>query len=267
MLLTKVECESVTPRKDFITDMAFIFRHPSNLMDSLEVMAHGLECVTRIITTLHCAVIHTALVVNLCVFLEITLVLKSFVTEVTRVRTLITVTESDVDLQSCQSGAGHVTEGTFDLIHMLTNVIPQKSLTGKGFATMFTYQRLYGLGLPVKVVKQFSVAGEQAATCRTGDESLLSVAPHVFSQTVLDLKEGIAACPVAEERLLLLCKSLWLSTFYVIVHMSVEPLRIIKCAITVLPLANVSIRSFWKQVAAVQALVAARQVRTGLEQL
>lgn len=37
--------------------------------------------------------------------------------------------------------------------------------------------------------------------------------------------------------------------------------------ITVLPLANVSIRSFGDQVVAVQALVAAGQIRAGLEQL
>ena len=40
-----------------------------------------------------------------------------FVTEVTREGPLITVAESDVDFQSCQSGAGHVTERTLHLIH------------------------------------------------------------------------------------------------------------------------------------------------------
>lgn len=48
----------------------------TNLMHSFEVVAHGWECMTRIITTLHCAVIHGALVVNLCVLLQVTLVLK-----------------------------------------------------------------------------------------------------------------------------------------------------------------------------------------------
>lgn len=124
VLLAKVKCKCVAPREDLITDVAFVFGHPSVLMHSLEVVAHGLERVTRIITTLYCTVIHRALVVNLSVLLEITLVLESFVTEVTWEGPLITVAEADVDLQSCQSGAGHVTEGTFHLIHMLTNVIP-----------------------------------------------------------------------------------------------------------------------------------------------
>ncbi len=51
----------------------------------------------------------------------------------------------------------------------------------------------YGLGLPVQVVKQLSVAGEHAATRGTGYQPLLSVAPHVFSQTVPDLEESITA--------------------------------------------------------------------------
>lgn len=50
------------------------------------------------------------------------------------------------------------------------------------------------LGLPVKVVKQLRVAREHAATRGTGYESLLSVATHVFSQTIPDLEESIAAC-------------------------------------------------------------------------
>lgn len=40
-----------------------------------------------------------------------------FVTEVTREGPLVTVAKPDVDLQSCQSGAGHVTERTLHLIH------------------------------------------------------------------------------------------------------------------------------------------------------
>lgn len=32
MLLAKVKCESVTPREDFITDVAFIFGHPPDLL-------------------------------------------------------------------------------------------------------------------------------------------------------------------------------------------------------------------------------------------
>ena len=48
-------------------------------MDSLEVVAHGLECVTGIIASLHCTVIHGALVVNLGMLLQITLVLESVI--------------------------------------------------------------------------------------------------------------------------------------------------------------------------------------------
>lgn len=39
------------------------------------------------------------------------------VAEVTWERTLVTVAEPDVDLQSCKRGAGHVTEGTLHLIY------------------------------------------------------------------------------------------------------------------------------------------------------
>lgn len=48
----------------------------TNLVHSFEVVAHGRVCMTRIITTLHRAVIHGALVVNLCVLLQVALVLK-----------------------------------------------------------------------------------------------------------------------------------------------------------------------------------------------
>lgn len=48
-----------------------------NLVRSLEVVAHGGEGLTGVITTLHCAAIHGAFIVNLSVFLEIRLVLKS----------------------------------------------------------------------------------------------------------------------------------------------------------------------------------------------
>lgn len=50
------------------------------------------------------------------------------------------------------------------------------------------------LGLPVQVVEQLSVAGEHAATGGTGHQLLLSVAPHVLPQSVLDLEESVAAC-------------------------------------------------------------------------
>lgn len=40
-----------------------------------------------------------------------------FVAEVTWEGSLVTVAEPDVDFQSCQRRAGHVTEGTLDLIH------------------------------------------------------------------------------------------------------------------------------------------------------
>lgn len=48
-----------------------------NLVRSLEVVAHGREGLTGVITTLHCAAIHGAFIVNLSVLLEIRLVLKS----------------------------------------------------------------------------------------------------------------------------------------------------------------------------------------------
>lgn len=108
----------------------------------------------------------------------------------------------------------------------------------------------------MQVVKKFCVAGKHAATCWTGYKPLLSVATHVFSQTIPDLEESITACnkhittlyiclkkertcfkmcllshtiPLAEESLLLLlCKRLLLSTLNMIVHMTVEPLRIVK---------------------------------------
>lgn len=48
----------------------------TNLVHSFEVVAHGWVCMTRIITTLHRAVIHGALVVNLRVLLQVALVLK-----------------------------------------------------------------------------------------------------------------------------------------------------------------------------------------------
>lgn len=112
----------------------------------------------------------------------------------------------------------------------------------------------YWLSLPVQVVKKLCVAGKHAAARGTGDKPLLSVAPHVFSQTIPNLEESVAACkseikmdtpynkerssfnmclishtiPLAEKSLLLLCKRLLLSAFNVIVHMTVEPLRIVK---------------------------------------
>lgn len=45
----------------------------------------------------------------------------------------------------------------------------------------------------MEVVKKLCVAGEHAATGRTGDNSLLSVTPQVLSQTILDLEEGVTA--------------------------------------------------------------------------
>lgn len=48
----------------------------TNLVHPLEVVAHGRVRVTRIVTSLHCAVIHGALVVNIRVLLQVTLVLK-----------------------------------------------------------------------------------------------------------------------------------------------------------------------------------------------
>lgn len=50
------------------------------------------------------------------------------------------------------------------------------------------------ISLPVQVVKEFGVAGKHAATRWTGYEPLLSVATHVFPQTIPDLEESITAC-------------------------------------------------------------------------
>lgn len=50
---------------------------PANLVRSLEVVAHRREGLTRVIATVHRAVVHGAFVVNLGVLLEIRLVLKS----------------------------------------------------------------------------------------------------------------------------------------------------------------------------------------------
>lgn len=46
----------------------------------------------------------------------------------------------------------------------------------------------------MQVVEQLGVAGEHAAAGGTGRQLFLSVAPHVFSQTVPDLKVGVTAC-------------------------------------------------------------------------
>lgn len=46
----------------------------------------------------------------------------------------------------------------------------------------------------MQVVEQLGVAGEHAAAGGTGRQLLLSVAPHVFPQTVPDLEVGVAAC-------------------------------------------------------------------------
>lgn len=105
------------------------------------------------------------------------------------------------------------------VVTVLTDVIPQESLTGKGFAAMLTHQRLYeilhphqkqhhtkninacqsvvltyGLGLSLEVVKQLGVAGEHAPTCGTSHKPLLSVAAHVLPKPVPDLEEGVAPC-------------------------------------------------------------------------
>lgn len=110
VFLAEMKCQGVTPREDLITDMALIFRQPSNLKDrhkfefswdhqrrmiqtcdavgaggqlmltdlvrSLEVVAHRWEGLTGVITALHCAAIHGAFIVNLRVLLQIRLVLK-----------------------------------------------------------------------------------------------------------------------------------------------------------------------------------------------
>lgn len=108
----------------------------------------------------------------------------------------------------------------------------------------------------MQVVKKLCIAGKHATTRGTGYKSLLSVTTHVFPQTIPDLEERVAAysrqiktvdikcqkkerasfkmcllkhtIPLAEESLLLLCKRLLLGAFNVIVHMTVEPLGIVK---------------------------------------
>lgn len=46
----------------------------------------------------------------------------------------------------------------------------------------------------MQVVKKLCVAGKHAATRGTGYKPLLSVAPHVFSQTIPNLEESVTAC-------------------------------------------------------------------------
>lgn len=60
---------------------------------------------------------------DLCVLMQITLVFKPFVTEIAWIGPFITVAKPDVYFQSCQSGAGHVAERTFHLIHMLADMV------------------------------------------------------------------------------------------------------------------------------------------------
>lgn len=132
----------------------------------------------------------------------------------------------------------------------MSGIITHSHILNKGSRVHLTYR----LGLPEEVVEQLCVAGEHAATRRTGDQSLLRVAPHVFPEPIPDLEEGVAAwkprdtlseerqheftarfdlsptCPAAVERLLL-GNGLLLSTFHVVVHVPVEPLGVIKRAL------------------------------------
>lgn len=43
------------------------------------------------------------------------------------------------------------------------------------------------------MIKELGVAGEHAATGRTGHQALLRMTAQVLAQPILDLKEGIAA--------------------------------------------------------------------------
>lgn len=61
----------------------------TNLVNSLEVVVHSLKRVTGIITTLHRAVKHCTLVVNIGVFLEISLVFKPAICKKKKVNNFI----------------------------------------------------------------------------------------------------------------------------------------------------------------------------------
>lgn len=105
VFLPKVKSECVAPGVDIVADVALVFGHPLHLKETkssamcclptalgtterlrglcstdlvhpLKVVAHGRVRVAGIITALHRAVIHGALVVDLRVLLQVALVLK-----------------------------------------------------------------------------------------------------------------------------------------------------------------------------------------------
>lgn len=87
-------------------------------------------------------------------------------------------------------------------------MVSQQPLISKAFVTMGTCKRILWLGLSLNVIKELGVAGEHAATGRTGHQTLLSVTAQVLAQSILDLKEGVTAFPAAEQSLLLIRKRL-----------------------------------------------------------
>lgn len=241
VFLAQVKSECVTPREGSVTEMTLVFRDHSTLVYSLVVLVHGVGHAGGVVTALYRAVVGCPLIMGLHVLPQVMLVLKAALTEVTGKGSLVTVAELDVDLQSGERGAGHVTQGTLDMVHMLSYVVSQQSLIGKAFVTMLTHQGFLWLSLSLDVVKELGVAGEHAAAGGAGHQALLSVAAQMLPQTVLDLKECITTFPAAEDGLLLVWERREPSAVSVHVHMPIEPLRVVKCTITVLPLAHKSL--------------------------
>lgn len=121
------------------------------------------------------------------------LVLEAALAEVTWEGPLIAVTKLDMDLQGGERCACHVTERTFDMIHMLTNMVSQQPLVGKCFVTMSTCERIFRFCLPLNMVKELGITGKHTAAGGTGDQPLLRMTAQMFPQTVLDFKERITA--------------------------------------------------------------------------
>lgn len=241
VFFAQMESESVAPREGLVTEMTLVFGDHSTLMYSLVVLVHGVGHAGGVVASLYGAVVGCSLVVSLHVLPQIMLVLKASLTEVAGEWTLVTMAKLDVDLQSGKSCARHVTQRTLDVVHMLSHVVSQQSLVGKAFVTMLTNQGLLWLGLSVDMVEELGVAGEHAAAGGAGHQALLGVAPQVLSQTVFDLEEGVTSFPVAEDCLLLVRERLQLSAMSMHVHMAVKPFWVVKCTITVLPLAHQSL--------------------------
>lgn len=58
-------------------------------------------------------------------------------TEVTWEGPLVAVAELDVDLQSCQSSTGHVTQGALDMVHLGVKKRKEKGVTRVTFCTEY----------------------------------------------------------------------------------------------------------------------------------